>query len=89
MDPLRVLRILATFAVAWTVLYLRFKAGLVEGTEVDSVVHWALLPIAFLLGAANAGIEINKSAPVPRRDAVWGLSAALASFGFLRLLKIL
>ena len=89
MDPLRVLRILATFAVAWTLLYLRFKAGLVEGTEVDALVHWALLPIALLLGAANAAIEVNRSAPVPRRDFIWGLCAALASFGLLRMLKIL
>jgi hypothetical protein len=89
MDSLRLLRILGTFAVAWTVLYLRFKAGLVQGTEVDAMVHWALLPIALLLAAANAAIEMNRSASVPRRDAVWGLSAALASFGLLRLFKVL
>ena len=87
MDPIRALRILAIFAAAWTVLYLRFAAGVVKGTEIDSVVHWALIPIAGLLAVANGAMEINGSGSVPRRDAVWGLCAALASFGILHALK--
>jgi hypothetical protein len=88
MDPIRALRILATFAAAWTILYLRFAAGLIKVTEIDPVVHWALLPIAGLLAVANGAMEINGTGSVPRRDAVWGLSAALASFGILHALKV-
>jgi hypothetical protein len=89
MDSGRVMRIGATFAGAWALLYLRFAAGLFSGTEVDPMVHWALLPIALLIGAANAAMEVNGSASVPRRDALWGLCGALTSFAILRALKIL
>jgi len=88
MDPVRALRIFAMFAAAWTVLYVRFSAGVFEGTEVDSVVHWALLPIALLLAAANAAMEVNRSSSVGRRDALWGLSSALATFAILHALKV-
>jgi hypothetical protein len=84
----RILRIGGTLAAAWTVLYLRFTAGIFPPTEVDPVVHWALLPIALLVGVANAAMEVNESASVPRRDTLWGLSAALASFGILHWAKV-
>ena len=87
-DPTRILRIVATFATAWVVLFLRFSAGVVQGTEVDPFVHFALLPIALLLAAANGAMEVNKSGSVPRRDVLWGLSSALASFAILHWIKI-
>ena len=88
MDFPRILRIGGTLTAAWAVLYVRFTAGVFPPTEVDPVVHWALLPIALLVGVANAAMEVNESASVPRRDALWGLSGALASFGILHLAKI-
>lgn len=88
MDVARVLRIAGTFAAAGALLYLRFSAGLFPSTEVDPMVHWALLPIALLLVLANAAMEANRAGSVPRRDAIWGLAAALASFGILHWIKI-
>ncbi len=88
MDFARILRIGGTLAAAWSVLYVRFTAGIFPPTEVDPVVHWALLPIALLLGVANWAMEVNESASVPRRDTLWGLSGALASFGILHLVKV-
>ncbi|HSD09349.1 MAG TPA: hypothetical protein VLF14_00065 [Candidatus Binatia bacterium] len=88
MDVARVLRIAGAFAAAWAFLYLRFSAGLFPTTEVDPMVHWALLPIAVLLGLANAAMEANGAGSVHRRDAIWGLATALASFGILHWIKI-
>lgn len=88
MDPARALRIAGVFATAWTVLYLRFSAGLFTPTEVDPMVHWALLPIALLIGVATAAMEVNRSASVPRRDTMFGLSSALASFAVLHAFKL-
>ena len=88
MEATRVLRIAGTLAAAWALLYLRFSAGLFPPTEVDPLVHWALLPIALLLGVANGAMEANGVGSVPRRDALWGLVGALASFGILHLIKL-
>ena len=88
MDSQRVLRMAGTFAVAWATLYVRFSAGVFPSTEADPVVHWALLPIALLLVLANAAAEANHSGSVPRRDAIWGLAAALASFAVLHWVKM-
>jgi len=88
MTPNRIARIGATFATAWAVLYFRFTAGIFPTTEIDPLVHWALLPIALLVAVANWAMEVNASASVPRRDGLWGLSAALASFGILHWAQI-
>ena len=88
MDVTRVLRIGGTLAAAWAFLYLRFSAGLFPTTEADPIVHWALLPIALLLGLANSAMEANGAGSVPRRDAIWGLATALASFAILHWIKI-
>ena len=87
MDSARVLRMVGTFAAAWAVLFVRFSSGVFPSTEADPVVHWALLPIALLLVLANAAAEANRSGSVPRRDAIWGLAAALASFAVLHWVK--
>jgi hypothetical protein len=52
------------------------------------MIHWALLPIALLLGLANGAMEANGSGSVLRRDAIWGLTIALATFAILRWIKI-
>jgi hypothetical protein len=88
MDVTRVLRIGGTLAAAWALLFLRFSAGVFPKTEVDPMIHWALLPIAVILGLANAAMEVNGSGSVRRRDAIWGLATALASFGILHLAKV-
>ena len=88
MDPARLLRIVPAFAGTWTVLYLRFSGGLIAQTEVDPFVHFALLPIAFLLAASNTAMELNNSGSVKRRDVIWGLSSGLASFGILHWIKV-
>lgn len=88
MDAARAARILGTLAVAWTVLYVRFSAGIFPSTEVDPFVHWALLPIALLIAAANAAAEVNGSGSAPRRDGLWGLSAALISFAVVHWAKL-
>jgi hypothetical protein len=88
MDLTRALRIGGTLAAVWALLYLRFSAGLFPATEADPMVHWALLPIALLLGLANGAMEANRSGSVPRRDAIWGLAIALASFAILHWVKI-
>ena len=68
---------------------MRFSSGVFQSTEADPVVHWALLPIALLLVLANAASEANRSGSVPRRDAIWGLSAALASFAVMHWAKVM
>ena len=88
MDASRVGRIAASFAVVWTLLYLRFTSGLSPQTEVDQFVHWALLPIALLIAVSNAVAEINRSASVTRRDVLWGLCGALVSFAVLHWTRI-
>ncbi|MBI2963706.1 MAG: hypothetical protein HYY35_08120 [Deltaproteobacteria bacterium] len=88
MDARRAARIAGVFLAAWLVLYVRFSAGVFTPTEVDPFVHWALLPIALLIGAANAAMEVNRSASVPRRDSLWGLSSGLASFAILHWAKV-
>jgi hypothetical protein len=87
-DLTRALRIVGTMAAAWAFLYLRFCAGLFPATEADPIVHWALLPIALLLGLANGAMEANGSGSALRRDVIWGLAIALASFAILRWIKI-
>ena len=88
MDFARVLRIGGTLAAVWALLFVRFSSGVVPSTEADPVVHWALLPIALLLAAANGAAEANGSGSVARRDTLWGLSGALASFAILHWVKI-
>ena len=67
---------------------LLFAAGIVPPTEADAVIHWALLPIALMIGIANGAMEANDSGSVPRRDALWGLSSALATFAILHWAKV-
>jgi hypothetical protein len=88
MDFTRVLRIAGTLAAAWAVLLVRFSSGVVPSTETDAFIHWALLPIALLLALANWAAEVNGSGSVARRDTLWGLSAALASFALVHWAKI-
>ena len=88
MDLTRALRIGGTLVAGWGILYLRFSAGLFPATEADPMVHWALLPIALLLGLANGAMEANGAGSVLRRDVIWGLAIALASFAVLHWIKI-
>lgn len=89
MEGSRIGRMAGVFAAAFLVLYFRFSAGVFPGTEVDQFVHYALLPIALLLGVANWAMAINGTATQARIDAVWGLSAALVSFAILHWTRIL
>jgi len=84
MDLARLVRIAGVFAAGWVVLYLRFSSGVVPATEVDRFVHWGLLTIAFLLGAGGGALEVNDSGSVVRRDVLFGVSGALATFSILR-----
>ena len=88
MDAVRLVRIGGSFLAVWAVLFLRFAAGIVPPTEADAVIHWALLPIALMIGIANGAMEANDSGSVPRRDALWGLSSALATFAILHWAKV-
>jgi hypothetical protein len=88
MDSMRIVRSGGVLAAAWALLYVRFSIGLFQETEVDPVVHWALLPIALLISVANWAAEVNGSSSVARRDALWGLAAALVSFGILHWAKV-
>lgn len=89
MDSARLGRMGGVFAAAFLVLYFRFSAGVFPGTEVDQFVHYALLPIALLLGVANWAMAVNRTASPARIDGIWGLSAALVSFSVLRLAKVI
>ncbi len=84
MDSTRRVRIAGIFVAGWAVLYLRFSSGLVPATEVDRFVHWGLRTIAFLLGAGGGALEVNDSGSVVRRDVLFGVSGALASFSICR-----
>jgi hypothetical protein len=88
MDASRAVRIAGSMIVAWGLLYLRFSSGIAPQTEVDPMVHWALLPIALLIAAANAAAEVNHSGSVPRRDLLWGLCGALVSFAVLHWVRV-
>ena len=88
MDAVRIVRIGGSFVVVWAVLFLRFAAGIITPTEADAFVHWAFLPIALLIAIANGAMEANGSGSVPRRDAMWGLSSALATFAVLHWAKV-
>jgi hypothetical protein len=88
MDAVRLVRIGGSFVVVWAVLFLRFAAGIITPTEADAFVHWAFLPIALLIAVANGAMEANGSGSVPRRDALWGLSGALATFAILHWTKV-
>lgn len=88
MNLARACRIVGAFTAVWAVLYVRFSSGVFPATEVDPFVHWALLPIALLIGAANGAFEVSGSASVPRRDTLWGLSTALASFAIAHWAKL-
>ncbi|MGH7898668.1 MAG: hypothetical protein ACREQQ_11990 [Candidatus Binatia bacterium] len=86
MDPTspRALRIVGVFAAAWAVLYVRFLSGLIPETEVDRFVHWAMAAFALIFGAGSAALEANNSGTVPRRDVLFGLAGALATFAASR-----
>jgi len=88
MDAVRLVRIGGSFLAVWAVLFLRFAAGIVPPTEADAFVHWAFLPIALLIAVANGAMEANESGSVSRRDALWGLSSALATFAILHWAKV-
>jgi len=86
---MRALRIGTVLIVAWTLLYVRFHAGMFPQTEIDPYVHFALLPIALLIGLANGAMEASGSGTVQRRDSMWGLVSALVTFGILHWAKVL
>jgi hypothetical protein len=88
MDAVRLVRIGGSFVAVWAVLFLRFAAGIITPTEADAFVHWAFLPIALLIAVANGAMEANGSGSAPRRDALWGLSSALATFAILHWAKV-
>lgn len=88
MDSMRIGRVAGVFAAAFLVLYVRFSAGVIPGTEVDPFVHFALLPIALLLGAANWAMSVKGTASPARIDTIWGLSGALVSFALLHWAKV-
>jgi hypothetical protein len=85
----RALRMTATFAVIFGVLYLRFASGVIRGTEVDRVVPWAFLVVSLLFGTGAWAMEVTGAGPLGRRDQLWGMTAALSSFALLRLTSLL
>ena len=80
----RGLRIAGIYAAVLVMLFLRFAAGLVRETEADAFVHWALLPIGFLLGLGAAALDLSDTGPLTRRDTLWGLAAGLVTFSIIR-----
>jgi hypothetical protein len=88
MNATRALRIGAIVAGMLAVLWIRFSSGVFPENEVSPVLHWGLLPIAFLLGLTAVALEVNASASVTRRDTLFGISAALIAFCVLRLLAV-
>ncbi len=88
MDMMRIARRIAVFAAAFLILYGRFSAGIFPVTEADPFVHFALLPIGALIGAANWAMAMKKTASPARVDAMYGLSAALLGFAVLHWTKV-
>src|ERR1051326_134728 len=89
MDAVRLVRIGGSFVAVWAVLFLRFAAGVVPPPAgAVPVFRGAPLPIALMIGIANGAMEANGSGSVPRRDALWGLSSALATFAILHWTKV-
>ena len=85
MDSIRPLRIAGAFFAAFAILYLAIASPLARQTEVSWAVPFGLFPIAILIAAGAAIQEAAGSGSVGRRDASFGLSAALVSFAILRL----
>lgn len=81
----RSLRIAAVALGGFGLLWLRFSAEVWPENEVSRVVHWGLLPIAFLLGFGAWALETSGSGSVTRRDALWGLSAGITLWALLRI----
>jgi hypothetical protein len=88
LQPGRATRIGGVFLAALGFLFLRFSSGFWEENEVTDVIHWGLLPIALLLGAGAWGLEASDSGSLARRDTLWGLSSAVATFAILRIVGI-
>jgi hypothetical protein len=79
-------RVAAVGFAAFGVLWLRFSAGIWPENEVSGVVHWGLLPIAFLLGFGAWALEMSRTGSLARRDTLWGVAGALSCWALLRLL---
>jgi len=82
---IRVARGSAVFVGAFAFLYLVLASGLSRQTEVSWAVPFGLLPIAFLLGLGGFGQELAGIGTPQKRDALFGGSAAIASFAVLRI----
>jgi hypothetical protein len=81
----RPLRIAGAFAAFFGILYLVVASPLARQTEVTWAIPFGLLPIAALVGLGALVQELAESGPAVRRDALFGLAAALVSFAVLRL----
>lgn len=84
-DWIRVLRGGGVFVSAFAFLYLVLASGLSRQTEASWAVPFGLLPISFLLALGAFGQELGGIGSPQRRDALFGGSAALASFALLRI----
>lgn len=82
---IRALRGAGAFCGAFSFLYLVLASGLSRQTEASWAVPFGLLPIAFLLGVGAFGQELAKVGSPRRRDALFGVAAAIASFAVLRI----
>lgn len=87
--PERVLRMVGVYVLAFTVLWVAIASGLQPETEVTPSIPFGLLPIAFMLAFAAVGMEVSEATTESRRDALFGLSAAIASFAILRLTRLI
>ncbi len=89
--PLKLVRAFRTaviYAAAFAFLVFRFASGIVQETEADAFVHWALFPIGFLLGLGAVSLDMTDTGSVTRRDLLWGLAAALMTFAIVRFAKL-
>lgn len=87
--PLRIARGAGAFGLAIGFLWLVLASPLSKQTEMSWAVPFGLLPIALLLGAGALAQEFAGIGPAAKRDGLFGLSGAVATFALLRLAGVL
>lgn len=84
----RALRIALIGGAVFALLVLRFDSGIWPENEATPAIPFALLPIALLFALGAFGLETSGRGSVARRDGLWGLAAALATFSILKLVSV-
>jgi hypothetical protein len=82
---LRTARAVGTFLVAFSFLWVVLASPLSKQTEMSWAVPFGLLPISLLLGVGGIAQEFAGIGTEIRRDGLFGLSSAVATFAVLRL----